>query len=45
LKASCRRPDDSLVVDAVDDDWDKFSSFADYDAFTRDWLMANAAAC
>ncbi len=25
-------------VDAVDDDWDKFSSFADYDAFTRAWL-------
>jgi modification methylase len=26
------------VVDAVDDDWDKFASFADYDAFTRAWL-------
>ena len=25
-------------VDAVDDDWDKFSSFADYDGFTRAWL-------
>jgi len=25
-------------VDAVDDDWDKFSSFADYDQFTRAWL-------
>jgi modification methylase len=25
-------------VDAVDDAWDKFSSFADYDAFTRAWL-------
>ena len=24
----------------VDDDWDKFSSFADYDAFTRAWLSA-----
>ena len=33
------RPDNSLV-DAVDDDWDKFSSFADYDNFTRAWLMA-----
>ena len=27
-------------VDAVDDDWDKFASFADYDAFTRAWLLA-----
>ena len=25
-------------VDAVDDAWDKFASFADYDAFTRAWL-------
>jgi modification methylase len=25
-------------VDAVDDDWDKFASFAEYDAFTRAWL-------
>ena len=25
-------------VDAVDDAWDKFSSFAAYDAFTRAWL-------
>ena len=31
------RPDNSLV-DAVDDDWDKFDSFGAYDAFTRDWL-------
>ncbi len=31
------RPDNSKV-DAVDDDWDKFASFADYDAFTRAWL-------
>ena len=27
-------------VDAVDDDWDKFDSFASYDAFTRAWLAA-----
>ncbi len=27
-------------VDAVDDDWDRFESFAAYDAFTRDWLAA-----
>ena len=33
------RPDQSLV-DAVDDDWDKFANFADYDAFTRAWLGA-----
>ncbi len=26
-------------VDAVDDDWDKFESFAAYDAFTRNWLV------
>lgn len=31
------RPDHSLV-DAVDDDWDKFSDFASYDQFTYDWL-------
>jgi modification methylase len=31
------RPDNSKV-DAVDDDWDRFDSFAAYDAFTRAWL-------
>ena len=31
------RPDNSKV-DAVDDDWDKFASFAEYDAFTRAWM-------
>jgi modification methylase len=31
------RPDNSKV-DAVDDDWDKFETFATYDAFTRAWL-------
>ena len=31
------RPDNSKV-DAVDDDWDKFDSFAAYDAFTLAWL-------
>jgi modification methylase len=31
------RPDQSLV-DAVDDDWDKFADFGAYDAFTREWL-------
>jgi site-specific DNA-methyltransferase (adenine-specific) len=27
-------------VDAVDDDWDHFGSFAEYDQFTREWLQA-----
>ena len=31
------RPDNSKV-DAVNDDWDKFASFAIYDKFTREWL-------
>jgi modification methylase len=39
LQGDLKRPDDSRV-DAVDDDWDKFSSFAAYDDFTRAWLMA-----
>src|SRR5213075_2025655 len=39
LQGDLKRPDDSKV-DAVDDDWDKFSSFAAYDKFTRDWLAA-----
>ena len=39
LEGALNRPDQSLV-DAVDDDWDKFASFADYDQFTRDWLKA-----
>ncbi len=33
------RPDNSHV-DAVDDDWDRFDSFAAYDDFTRRWLAA-----
>ena len=39
LEGALNRPDQSLV-DAVDDDWDKFASFADYDRFTHDWLKA-----
>jgi modification methylase len=39
LEGALSRPDQS-VVNAVDDDWDKFASFADYDRFTRDWLTA-----
>lgn len=27
-------------VDAVDDDWDRFASFEEYDEFTRRWLTA-----
>ncbi|HKZ70010.1 MAG TPA: site-specific DNA-methyltransferase, partial [Anaerolineales bacterium] len=27
-------------VDAVNDEWDKFGGFAEYDLFTRDWLTA-----
>ena len=39
LTGELRRPNDS-VVDAVDDDWDKFDSFSDYDAFSKAWLTA-----
>src|SRR5215469_4628574 len=39
LQGDLKRPDDSRV-DAVDDDWDKFSSFSAYDDFTRAWLLA-----
>src|SRR6266508_673641 len=39
LQGDLKRPDDSKV-DAVDDAWDKFSSFSAYDDFTRAWLIA-----
>src|SRR5437667_4085017 len=39
LQGDLKRPDDSRVA-AVADDWDKFSSFAAYDDFTRAWLLA-----
>src|SRR5437868_9924798 len=39
LQGDLKRPDDSRV-DAVDDDWDKFSNFAAYDDFTRAWLAS-----
>ena len=39
LRGDLHRPDNSLV-DAVDDAWDRFGSFADYDRFSRDWLAA-----
>jgi len=37
LRGELRRPDDSLV-DGVDEEWDRFTDFAAYDAFTREWL-------
>ncbi len=37
LDGALSRPDQS-IVDAVDDEWDKFESFATYDTFTRAWL-------
>jgi modification methylase len=39
LNGDLHRPDQSKV-DAVDNDWDRFESFAAYDAFTRAWLLA-----
>lgn len=39
LQNDLYRPDHSKV-DAVDDGWDKFSSFAKYDEFTLNWLRA-----
>ncbi|MFG1479227.1 site-specific DNA-methyltransferase [Xanthobacter sp. V4C-4] len=39
LGGELKRPDESRV-DAVDDAWDQFESFAAYDAFTRAWLLA-----
>src|SRR6187549_1892314 len=37
LGGDLNRPDGSLV-DAVNDEWDKFDSLSAYDRFTRDWL-------
>ena len=39
LGGDLHRPDQSRV-DAVDEAWDQFESFAAYDAFTRAWLLA-----
>jgi modification methylase len=39
LRGDLHRPDNSKV-DAVDDHWDQFSTFASYDQFTRDWMAA-----
>lgn len=35
--ADLRRPNNTLV-DGVDDHWDKFGDFAEYDRFTKKWL-------
>ncbi len=37
LENELRRPDDS-IVSPVNDEWDRFSSFEEYDSFTRSWL-------
>ena len=39
LAGDLSRPDQS-AVNGVTDAWDKFASFAEYDAFTRQWLSA-----
>lgn len=39
LEGALHRPDNTQV-DAVNEAWDKFDSFAHYDAFSRDWLGA-----
>jgi modification methylase len=39
LGGDLTRPDNSHV-DAVNNEWDKFASFAAYDEFTRNWLKA-----
>jgi len=39
LSGELLRPNNTKV-DGVDDEWDRFSDFAAYDAFTRDWLKA-----
>ncbi len=39
LEGDLHRPNNSRV-DGVAEAWDQFSSFADYDAFTRAWLAA-----
>ncbi|MGF1454327.1 MAG: site-specific DNA-methyltransferase [Alphaproteobacteria bacterium] len=42
LAQDLRRPNNSRV-DGVDEAWDQFASFAEYDAFTRAWLSAARA--
>jgi modification methylase len=38
LQGELHRPDNSKV-NGVDDDWDKFSNFAEYDKFSKEWLL------
>src|SRR5690606_2716902 len=37
LEGELLRPNNSRV-DGVEEEWDRFDGFADYDAFTRAWL-------
>lgn len=39
LAGELHRPNNSRV-DGVEESWDKFDGFAEYDTFTRDWLSA-----
>lgn len=39
LEGDLHRPNNSRV-DGVEEAWDQFASFAEYDRFTRDWLTA-----
>jgi DNA modification methylase len=39
LQNDLHRPN-MTKVDAVDDEWDQFTSFSEYDQFTRSWLTA-----
>ena len=38
LQGELWRPNQTKV-DAVNDDWDKFASFDDYDKFCQEWLF------
>jgi site-specific DNA-methyltransferase (adenine-specific)/modification methylase len=38
LQNELLRPNQT-IVDAVDDEWDQFDNFAQYDEFTRNWLI------
>ncbi len=37
LQNELRRPNQT-IVDGVNDEWDRFANFAEYDEFTRNWL-------
>src|SRR4051812_21270438 len=39
LAGALHRPNNTRV-DGVDNEWDKFADFAEYDEFTRGWLAA-----